>query len=336
MLCDIAKMPHILIAGATGSGKSVCINCVICSILYRATPEEVKMVMIDPKMVELSAYNGIPHLLAPVVTDPKKAASALEWVVTEMTARYKKFAALGVRDLKAFNARRPVEEPPMPQIVVIIDELADLMMLTPTEVEDAICRIAQLARACGIHLVIATQRPSVDVITGLIKANIPSRIAFTVASFTDSRTILDTGGAEKLLMKGDMLYAPSGANKPQRVQGAWVDDNEVHEIVSYITARHDESYSEDLQEHMERSTMSDAEKEDADEQKDELLEQAIEFAVEAGQCSISMLQRKLRIGYARAGRMIDEMTRRGIVSEQDGAKPRDTLITREQYRNMKS
>lgn len=332
VICDLAKMPHLLIAGATGAGKSVCINCIICSILYRATPEEVRLIMIDPKMVELSVYNGIPHLLVPVVTDPKKAAGALEWTVNEMTQRYKKFAAAGAKDIKGYNQRRPEGEPAMPQIVVIIDELADLMMVSPGDVEDAICRIAQLARAAGIHLVIATQRPSVNVITGVIKANIPSRIAFTVASQVDSRTILDVSGAEKLLGRGDMLYAPSGTNKPLRVQGAWISENEVQAVVQYILDRHEADYSDDLAEHLEKANASDAEKEEMDEQQDDLLPQAIEFVIDAGQASISMLQRKMRIGYARAGRLIDEMTKRGLISEADGAKPREVLITHEQYR----
>ncbi len=334
IIADLAKMPHVLIAGQTGAGKSVCINCLICSILYRATPEEVKLIMIDPKVVELSAYNGIPHLLVPVVTDPKKAASALEWAVQEMTVRYKKFAELGVRDMKGYNQHRPPEEPPMPQIVIIIDELADLMMVTPGEVEDAICRLAQLARAAGIHLVIATQRPSVNVITGVIKANIPSRIAFTVASQVDSRTILDVGGAEKLLGRGDMLFAPSGSNKPTRVQGAWVSDEEVHDVVEYIKNLHETSYNEDIMDHIENAERSDAEREEISNEYDELLPQAIEVAIESGQTSISMLQRRLRVGYARAGRLVDEMTIRGIISEAEGAKPRNVLISREQYRMM--
>ena len=331
IICDLAKMPHILIAGQTGSGKSVCINCIICSILYRATPEEVRMILIDPKMVELSVYNGMPHLLVPVVTDPKKAAGALEWIVNEMTQRYQKFVSVGAKDIKSFNARRPEGEPPMPQIVVIIDELADLMLVAPADVEDAIMRIAQLARAAGIHLVIATQRPSVNVITGVIKANIPSRIAFTVASQVDSRTILDMGGAEKLLGSGDMLYAPSGTNKPLRVQGAWVSEKEVQTVVQYILDRHEAVYDGDLTEHLEKAGMSDAEKEEADEAYDELLPEAVEAVIAAGEASISMLQRKLRIGYARAGRLIDEMTRRKIVGEANGAKPREVLITREQF-----
>ena len=333
---DIAKMPHVLIAGATGSGKSVCINCIICSILYRATPEEVRLIMIDPKMVELSAYNGIPHLLVPVVTDPKKASGALQWAVAEMTERFRKFAERGVREIKGYNLSCGPDEKPMPQIVIIIDELADLMMVSPGEVEDSICRLAQLARAAGIHLVIATQRPSVNVITGVIKANIPARIAFTVASFVDSRTILDVGGAEKLLGRGDMLFAPSGSNKMQRVQGAWVSDDEVHAIVEYIKARHDVEYNEDVIERMNKAdeAPAEAETDDPADECDELLQQAIEIAVEAGQASISMLQRRLRIGYARAGRLIDEMAARGIVSQSEGAKPRSVLITREQYNTM--
>lgn len=332
IVTDLAKMPHVLIAGATGSGKSVCINCVVCSILYRATPDEVKLIMIDPKVVELSVYNGIPHLLVPVVTDPKKAASALDWAVAEMSGRYKKFAELGVRDMKGYNLHRSEDEPAMPQIVIIIDELADLMMVAPGEVEDSICRLAQLARAAGIHLVIATQRPSVNVITGVIKANIPSRIAFTVASQVDSRTILDVGGAEKLLGRGDMLFAPAGTNKPARVQGAWVSDDEVNDIVSYIKVRHETTYDSDVIEHLANAAMSDAEKDDARDEYDDLLPQAVEMVIEAGQASTSMIQRRLRVGYARAGRLIDEMEKRGIVGQADGAKPRSVLISREQYK----
>ncbi len=333
---DIAKMPHVLIAGATGSGKSVCINCIICSILYRATPEEVRLIMIDPKMVELSIYNGIPHLLVPVVTDPKKASGALQWAVAEMTDRYNRFAERHVRDMKGYNLSLGPDEKPMPQIVIIIDELADLMMVSPGEVEDSICRLAQLARAAGIHLVIATQRPSVNVITGVIKANIPARIAFTVASYVDSRTILDVGGAEKLLGRGDMLFAPAGSNKMQRVQGAWVSDDEVHAIVEYIKERHDVDYNEEVIQHMNKAEdTSDGDPDEPnDDDYDELLPQAVEIAVEAGQASISMLQRRLRIGYARAGRLIDEMAARGIVSQSEGAKPRNVLITREQYNMM--
>ncbi|MGI6174133.1 MAG: DNA translocase FtsK [Christensenellales bacterium] len=334
IICDLSKMPHLLIAGQTGSGKSVCINSIICSILYRASPEEVRMILIDPKVVELSAYNGIPHLLVPVVTDPKKAAGALGWAVTEMQQRYKKFADAGVRDIKGFNARLPEGEEFMPQIVIIIDELADLMMVAPGDVEDAICRLAQLARAAGIYLVIATQRPSVNVITGVIKANIPSRIAFTVASQVDSRTILDYGGAEKLLGRGDMLYAPSGIGKPWRAQGAWVSDDEVHEVVDYIRTRHTASYNEDVIEHLNNLPRSDAEREEAAEAFDELLPDAVSFVVEQGQASTSMLQRRLRIGYARAGRLIDEMEKRGIVSPGEGSKARSVLMTREQFRQL--
>lgn len=330
IVADIAKMPHVLIAGQTGSGKSVCINSIITSILYRATPDEVRMILIDPKVVELSMYNDIPHLIAPVVTDPKKAASALEWAVAEMAQRYKKFADRDVRDIKGYNKSLKPGEKRMPQMVIVIDELADLMMVAPGEVEDSICRLAQLARAAGMHLVIATQRPSVNVITGIIKANIPTRVAFLVASQVDSRTIVDHGGAEKLLGNGDMLFVPSGVNKPLRVQGAWVSEEEVHAIVSYIKARSDVTYDEDVVEKIENSIRSDAEREDTEAEYDSRLEEAVEIVVEAGQASTSMLQRRMRVGYARAGRLIDEMERRGIVSEADGSKPRNVLISREQ------
>ena len=334
IVADIAKMPHVLIAGQTGSGKSVCINSIIMSILYRATPDEVKLILIDPKVVELSVYNEVPHLIAPVVTDPKKAAAALDWAVVEMSERYKKFSRAGVRNIKGYNSHLPEGEKPMPQIVIIIDELADLMMAAPGEVEDSICRLAQLARAAGMHLVIATQRPSVNVITGLIKANIPSRIAFKVASTIDSRTIFDHGGAEKLLGNGDMLYVPSGISKPMRVQGAWVSDDEVESVVEFIKARHENGYDEDVMDHMNRTDTSEAERDDAaDDEHDDRLEEAVEIVIDAGQASISMLQRKMRVGYARAGRLIDEMCRRGIVSEADGSKPRTVLITKEQFRN---
>ena len=334
IVADIAKMPHVLIAGQTGSGKSVCINSIISSILFRATPDEVRMILIDPKVVELSIYNDIPHLIAPVVTDPKKAASALDWAVAEMTMRYKRFAERGVRDIKGYNKALEPGEKQMPQIVIVIDELADLMMVAPGEVESSICRLAQLARACGMHLVIATQRPSVNVITGVIKANIPTRIAFSVASQVDSRTMIDHGGAEKLLGNGDMLFVPPGISKPMRVQGAWVSDEEVHAIVSYIKARSETTYDEDVVEKIENSVRSDAEKEEIAEEYDSRLEEAVEIVVEAGQASVSMLQRRMRVGYARAGRLIDEMERRGIVSEADGAKPRNVLVTREQFRMM--
>ena len=331
---DIAKMPHVLIAGQTGSGKSVCINSIISSILYRATPEEVRLILIDPKVVELSIYNDIPHLIAPVVTDPKKAASALDWAVAEMMRRYKCFAEKGVRDIKGYNKAVTGDDKRMPQMVIIIDELADLMMVCPGEVEESICRLAQLARAAGIHLVIATQRPSVNVITGIIKANIPTRIAFSVASAVDSRTVIDHGGAEKLLGNGDMLFVPAGISKPMRVQGAWVSDDEVHAIVSYIKARSETAYDEDVIERIENAVRSDAEKEEIAEEYDSRLPEAVEIVVEMGQASVSMLQRRMRVGYARAGRLIDEMERRGIVSEADGAKPRAVLISREQYKQM--
>ena len=334
IVADIAKMPHVLIAGQTGSGKSVCINSIITSILYRAAPDEVRMILIDPKVVELSIYNDIPHLICPVVTDCKKAASALEWAVAEMSTRYKRFAERGVRDIKGYNKALEDGEKPMPQIVIIIDELADLMMVAPGEVEDSICRLAQLARAAGMHLVIATQRPSVNVITGIIKANIPTRIAFSVSSQVDSRTMIDHGGAEKLLGNGDMLFVPSGINKPMRVQGAWVSDEEVHAVVDYIKQRSNTDYDEDMIEQMENATRSDAEKEEAADEYDPRLPEAVEIVVEAGQASVSMLQRRMRVGYARAGRLIDEMQRRGIVSEADGAKPRTVLITREQMNEL--
>ena len=333
IVADIAKMPHVLIAGQTGSGKSVCINSLIISILFRATPDEVKLILIDPKVVELSVYNGIPHLIAPVVTDPKKAASALDWAVNEMSQRYKRFAEHGVRDIKGYNKKLPAGEKPMPQMVIVIDELADLMMVAPGDVEDSICRLAQLARAAGMHLVIATQRPSVNVITGIIKANIPTRIAFSVASQIDSRTMIDHGGAEKLLGRGDMLFVPSGM-KPIRVQGVWVSDDEVENVVEYIKERSEPIYDEDMVEHMNSAVMSDAEKEEASEEYDARLPEAVEIVVEAGQASISMLQRRMRVGYARAGRLIDEMAQRGIVSEADGAKPRTVLVTREQFQRM--
>ena len=334
IVADIAKMPHVLIAGQTGSGKSVCINSIITSILYRATPEEVLLIMIDPKVVELSIYNDIPHLIAPVVTDPKKAASALDWAVAEMETRYKRFAERSVRDIKGYNKALAPDEKMMPQMVIVIDELADLMMVAPGDVEDSICRLAQKARAAGMHLVIATQRPSVNVITGIIKANIPSRIAFSVSSQIDSRTIIDHGGAERLLGNGDMLFVPSGINKPIRVQGAWVSDEEVNAVVSYIKERSETTYDEDVVEKIENAVRSDAEREEVINEYDPKLAEAVEIVVEAGQASVSMLQRRMRVGYARAGRLIDEMEKRGIVSEADGAKPRTVLISREQMMNM--
>ncbi len=329
---DLAKMPHMLIAGATGSGKSVCVNSLITSILYKATPDEVKFLLIDPKVVELSCYNGIPHLLLPVVTDPKKAATALNWVVQEMTNRYKLFAQNSVRDLDSYNDKfKDSPDERLPKLVAIIDELADLMMVAPNQVEDAICRLAQMARAAGIHLIVATQRPSVDVITGVIKANIPSRIAFAVSSSADSRTILDMGGAEKLLGKGDMLFYPVGSSKPRRMQGAFVSDAEVNKVVEFIKEQVENiNYEEDILETVNRANDSQ------EESSDELLSSAIEMVVEAEQASISMLQRKFRIGYNRAARLIDEMEARGIVSENLGSKPRRVLISREEFEEIKS
>jgi S-DNA-T family DNA segregation ATPase FtsK/SpoIIIE len=330
IIADIAQMPHLLIAGATGSGKSVCINALILSILYKASPQEVKMIMIDPKMVELNQYNGIPHLLIPVVTNPKKAAGALNWAVQEMTSRYNLVADKGVRDIDDYNMSVETPDERLPQMLVIIDELSDLMMVAPAEVEDAVCRLAQMARAAGIHLIIATQRPSVDVITGLIKANIPSRIAFAVSSQVDSRTILDMGGAEKLLGRGDMLFYPVGANKPIRVQGSFVTAKEVESVVNYIKQQNDSpSYSPDiLEEIVTEHEFTEPE------HFDELLPEAIETVLDAGQASISMLQRRLRIGYARAARLIDEMEIRGIVSGFEGSKPRNVLITRDEYEKL--
>ena len=329
---DLAKMPHMLIAGATGSGKSVCVNSLITSILYKATPDEVKFLLIDPKVVELSCYNGIPHLLLPVVTDPKKAATALNWVVQEMTNRYKLFAQNSVRDLDSYNDKfKDSPDERLPKLVAIIDELADLMMVAPNQVEDAICRLAQMARAAGIHLIVATQRPSVDVITGVIKANIPSRIAFAVSSSADSRTILDMGGAEKLLGKGDMLFYPVGSSKPRRMQGAFVSDAEVNKVVEFIKEQVENiNYEEDILETVNRANDSQ------EESSDELLSSAIDMVVEAEQASISMLQRKFRIGYNRAARLIDEMEARGIVSENLGSKPRRVLISREEFEEIKS
>ena len=321
IIADIGKMPHILIAGATGSGKSVCINTLITSIIYKATPQEVKLIMIDPKVVELSIYNGIPHLLIPVVTDPKKAAGALFWAVNEMTRRYNLFAENNVRDMKGYNEKQELAGDRLPQIVIIIDELADLMMTGAKEVEDAICRLAQMARAAGIHLVIATQRPSVDVITGVIKANIPSRLAFAVSSGTDSRTILDMVGAEKLLGKGDMLFYPVGESKPIRIQGAFISDQEVESIVNTIkTDRVD--YEKSVMETLENVA---APVSTADEEADELLEKAVEFAADKEKLSISMLQRYFRIGFNRAARLMDALEARGVVGPDEGSKPRKVL-----------
>ena len=339
-IADIAKMPHALIAGATGSGKSVCINTIITSIIYKAKPSEVKFVMVDPKVVELSVYNGIPHLLIPVVTDPKKAAGALAWAVQEMDNRYNLFAQKGVRDLKGYNAMAEKEGiGTLPQIVIIIDELADLMMVAAKEVEDSICRLAQKARAAGMHLIIATQRPSVDVITGIIKANIPSRIAFAVSSQVDSRTILDQVGAEKLLGKGDMLFYPSGAPKPVRVQGAFVSDDEVEKIVSFVKSNGEATYNEDILETIENGNKADKEisqgQQDPDDDTDPFLMDAIDVVVETGQASTSFIQRKFKVGYARAGRIIDQMEERGVISGYQGSKPRQVLMTLEKLQELK-
>ncbi len=327
---DIAKMPHVLIAGATGSGKSVCINTIVMSILYKAKPDEVKLIMVDPKVVELGVYNGIPHLLIPVVTDPKKAAGALNWAVAEMMRRYDRFKETGVRKIDAYNQlMEQTGGDKMPNLVIIIDELADLMMVAAKEVEDYICRLAQLARAAGIHLIIATQRPSVDVITGLIKANVPSRIAFSVSSQVDSRTILDRGGADKLLGMGDMLYHPMGARNAIRVQGAFVSDKEIEKVLSFIKENTgDTHYSEDLAEQIERcATGENGVTPDVEEDGDPLLQEAISLAIELGKISTSMIQRRLGVGYARAGRIVDQMEARGIISGANGSKPRDVLIS---------
>ena len=340
VVTDIAKMPHVLIAGSTGSGKSVCINTLITSIIYKAKPNEVKLLMVDPKVVELSVYNGIPHLLIPVVTDPKRAAGALAWAVQEMVNRYSLFASKGVRDVKGYNDAIEKEggTGKLPQIVIIIDELADLMMVAAKDVEDAICRLAQMARAAGMHLVIATQRPSVDVITGIIKANIPSRIAFAVSSQVDSRTILDMVGAEKLLGKGDMLFYPSGASKPTRVQGAFVSDKEVEKIVDYLKSNGGEAtYNEDIIESIEKANSTDKELEqmEDDDDTDPLLMEAIDTVVETGQASTSFIQRRFKVGYARAGRIIDQMEERGIISGYQGSKPREVLMTKERLEELK-
>lgn len=328
LIADLAKMPHLLIAGATGSGKSVCVNTIITSLLYKSSPEEVKLLLIDPKVVELAHYNEIPHLLSPVVTDPKKASNALNWAVNEMNKRYQLFAENGVKDIAGYNRKC---ENKMHKIVIIIDELADLMMACGNEVEDYICRLAQMARAAGMHLIIATQRPSVDVITGIIKANIPSRIAFAVSSQTDSRTILDMGGAEKLLGKGDMLYYPLGAAKPVRIQGAFISEEESEKVIDEIKAQKQEEvkYEEEIMETISRPVAV------KDNDVDEFLEEAIDFVVSNNQGSASMLQRKFKIGFNRAARLIDSMEERGIVGPSEGSKPRKVLITKEELENLK-
>lgn len=345
---DISKMPHLLIAGATGMGKSVCINSIITSLLYKGTPDEVKLILIDPKKVELNIYNGLPHLLVPVVSDPKKAAGSLQWAVTEMERRFEMIEEVGVRDVKNYNlvTRDDPEKEFLPQIVIIIDELADLMMTAPDDVEASICRLAQKARAAGMHLIIGTQRPSVDVITGLIKANVPSRIAFTVASQTDSRVVLDMAGAEKLIGRGDMLYAPVGASKPRRVQGAFVSESEVESIVSYIKEQNgdDVEYSSDIMASIDRAAASCGSSKKGsggfdsgdmpDDGSDPMLRAAIELALESDKISTSLIQRRLSLGYGRAAKLIDEMEKRGWVSAPEGQKPRRILITKQQYMEM--
>ena len=344
-VADLCKMPHLLIAGSTGSGKSVCVNSIIMSLLFRSSPEDVKLLLIDPKVVELAEYNGIPHLLMPVVTEPKKAAGALGCAVQEMERRYHLFAENNVRDIKSFNklaATDPTLEK-MPYIAIIIDELADLMMVVGKDVEDSICRIAQKARAAGMHLIVATQRPSVDVITGLIKANIPSRIAFAVSSQVDSRTILDGAGAEKLLGMGDMLFMPVGAPKPTRIQGTFVRDEEISRVLNFIKQSATVQYDEAMIEAMERHAIQDGKKggsgsgsadSDEDSGSDPMLKQAVEVVIDAGQASTSLLQRRCKLGYARAARIMDEMEEKGIIGPYEGAKPRAVLISRQQWLEM--
>lgn len=335
IVADLKAMPHLLIAGSTGSGKSVCINSIITSFIYKANPDEVKLILIDPKVVELGNYNGIPHLMIPVVTDPSKAAAALNWAVAEMTDRYKKFAEEGVRDLESYNEfviANDEKDRVMPQVVIIIDELADLMMAAPSQIEESICRLAQMARAAGMHLIVATQRPSVDVITGVIKANIPSRIAFAVSSQVDSRTILDMQGAEKLVGKGDMLFNPMGMGKPIRVQGTFVSDAEVHKVIEFVKGQVDKTeYNEDVLSKIERSNVQEG----ADD-TDELLPDAIDLVVNSGQASVSMLQRRFRIGYNRAARIVDMMEARGIIGPQDGSRPRQVLMTQEELAQLEN
>ena len=343
---NIARMPHLLIAGTTGSGKSVCMNSIIISLLYKASPDDVKLIMVDPKMVELGIYNGIPHLLIPVVTDPKKAAGSLQWAVTEMLRRYRMMSDMGVRDLESYNSIVTSEEDgqKLPQVVIIIDELADLMMVAAKEVEDSICRIAQMGRAAGMHLIIATQRPSANVITGLMKANIPSRIAFSVASAMESRIILDTMGAEKLVGKGDMLYAPVGCGKPLRVQGCFVTDTEVEAVAGYVKDNYTAEYSQQVLDEIEKkaqqtgkkpASVSDPDPTDEELEGDEMLPAAVDVILETGQASVSMLQRRLKLGYARAARIVDEMEEKGIVGPFQGSKPRAILITKEQWQAKK-
>ncbi|WP_253290764.1 DNA translocase FtsK [Pseudoflavonifractor sp. MSJ-37] len=348
VVCNIGKLPHLLIAGTTGSGKSVCTNSLIVSLLYKATPEEVRLIMVDPKMVELGIYNGIPHLLIPVVTDPKKAAGALQWAVVEMMKRYKAFSEVGTRDLKSYNAlaERTEGMKKMPSVVVVIDELADLMLVAAKEVEESICRVAQMGRAAGMHLIIATQRPSADVITGLMKANIPSRIAFAVQSSLDSRIILDNTGAEKLVGRGDMLYFPLGSGKPQRIQGCFISDEEVARVVEFVkrsgTADYDEEVLHQIEQNAAAKDKSGKNSGGADmpddsdsEEYDELLPNAIEVVVESGMASVSMLQRRLKLGYSRAARLVDQMEEKGVVGPFEGSKPRQVLISKAQWQEMK-
>ena len=339
---DLAKMPHLLVAGTTGSGKSVCMNSMIVSILYNAAPDEVKLLMIDPKKVEFTVYNGIPHLIVPVVSDPKKASGALAWAVTEMLTRYKLFSDNNVRDIGGFNSIcESIGQKKLPQIVIFIDELSDLMMAAPHEVEDSICRLAQMARAAGMHLVIATQRPSVDVITGLIKANIPSRLSLKTSSQIDSRTIIDSAGAEKLLGNGDMLFYPVGIAKPQRVQGCFLSDKEVENVVAFIKKQEQSDYDDEVMKEIERQAAANGSKkkdsssgDDTDEPADEMLPKAIEAVIEAQSASTTLLQRKLKLGYARAARIVDELEERGIIGPYEGAKPRKVLISKQQWYEM--
>jgi S-DNA-T family DNA segregation ATPase FtsK/SpoIIIE len=326
VVAALDRMPHLLIAGATGSGKSVCINAIIASLLFRATPDRVRLLLIDPKVVELGQYDGLPHLLAPVVTDPREAYGALTWVIREMEGRYHRFAERGARDITRYNALLDEGEEPLPYVVVVIDELADLMMVASTKVEDAIARLAQMARAAGIHLVVATQRPSVDVITGLIKANIPSRLAFAVSSQVDSRTILDSGGAEKLLGRGDMLFSPMGAAKPIRAQGALVTEGEVEALIAYVRAQAQPRYEDEVI----RSAQAAAVDEEPPEE-DPLFADALRVVIEAKGASASLLQRRLRVGYSRAARLVDAMADRGYVGPPDGARPRQVRLTMAEY-----
>ncbi len=335
---NIAKLPHMLIAGTTGSGKSVCLNSLLLSLLYKATPEQLRLIMIDPKMVELGIYNGIPHLYVPVVTDPKKAAGALQWAVVEMLKRYRLFSEAGVRDLAGYNAhQKKLGAETKPQVVIVVDELADLMFVASKDVEESICRVAQMGRAAGMHLIIATQRPSADVITGLMKANIPSRIAFAVSSAMESRIILDAAGAEKLIGMGDMLYSPLGSGKPMRVQGTYVSDEEREDVIDFIKRGYAPEYSDDILEQIEKAAEEPAEAEApaaTKQQFDELLPQAVDVIFETKQASVSMLQRRLKLGYSRAARLVDQMEQLGIVGPFEGSKPRQVLITKQQWQEM--